>query len=135
MTVSDRGAANLRSFARLHEALQSQELDVVAAHLHPEVEVIGMKGVFRGVDEVRRWATKSAEGTLYSTVEVDETEAIGDEWVAIQARRLWRWREDDEVADEAGFGGLFRFRDGRVIWWRQDYESIIAALDAIPEGR
>jgi limonene-1,2-epoxide hydrolase len=124
--------ANVRAFERLHEALQGQDLDTVVALLDPEIEVIGMKGTFRGPEEVRRWATKSTGGSLYSLVEVDEVRAVGADHVAIQARRLWHWRENDELADAAGFGGLFRFRDGRVWRWRQDYASIVEAIEAVP---
>ena len=124
-------AANGATLTRLHDALRCQDLDTVASLLDPEIELVGMKGRFHGVDEVRRWATKSTEGTLYSTVELDEIREIGDEYVAAAARRLWFWRENDELADEAGFGALFRFRDGRVIGWRQDFDSIVSALDSI----
>jgi hypothetical protein len=120
------------TFERLHEALQGQDLDVVVSLLDPEVEVIGMKGVFRGPDDVRRWATKSEDGSLYSLVEVDDVREVAGDHVAVQARRVWHWREGDEVADVARFGALFRFRDGRVWRWRQDYPSIVEAIEAVP---
>jgi ketosteroid isomerase-like protein len=123
---------NAAAFTRLHRALEDQDLDAVVALLDPEVEVVGLKGTFHGREEVRRWATKSDRGYLYSRVEVDEVREVGPEHVAVAARRLWYWRHGDRLGDEAGFGAVFRFRDGRVLSWRQDFPSIIEALDAIP---
>lgn len=119
-------------FMRLHRALQDQDLDTVVSLLDPDIEVIGMKGTFRGRDEVRRWATRSTTGSLYSLVEIDDVRQVGEDHVAVQARRLWHWRENDELADEAEFGGLYRFRDGKVWRWRQDFPSIVEAIEAAP---
>jgi ketosteroid isomerase-like protein len=119
-------------FERLHAALQAQDLDRVVELLDPEVEVTGMKGTFRGPEAVRRWLTPSEGGTLSSRIELDEIREVGGEYVAIGARRLWHWRENDELADESGFGALFRFRDGRLVSWRQDFGSIVDAIEAIP---
>ena len=35
------------------------------------------------------------------------------------------------AADEAPFGVLFEFRDGKIIRWRQNFPSIIDAIEAI----
>jgi len=37
----------------------------------------------------------------------------------------------DTVADEAPFGVLFELRDGQVYRWRQNFPSIIDAIEAI----
>ena len=132
MSGSTEPAALTAAFMRLHEALQNQDLENVVSLLHPDIEVIGMKGTFRGREDVRRWATRLTTGSLYSLVEVDEVREIAGDHVAVQARRLWHWLEDGELADEAGFGALLRFRDGRVWRWRQDYPSIVEAIEAVP---
>ena len=117
---------------RLLASLRARDGDAVATFLHPEVVATGDKGTFNGVDAVVAWAKPSDDGHLVSHVEIDEIRAVGDEHVAVAARRQWRWKEDpDEVADEAPFGVLFEFRDGRVCRWRQNFPSIIDAIEAI----
>ena len=123
--------ANTATVRRLLDALRAQDREATAAELHPEVEAIGQKGTFRGVDEVVAWAKPSADGHLSSRVEVDELREIGDH-VAAAARRQWRWSETGELADEAPFGVLFELRDGKVYRWRQDFGSFVDAIDAIP---
>jgi hypothetical protein len=104
----------------------------VAAVLHPEIEARGDKGTFSGIEAVVGWAKPSDDGHLVSRVEVDEIREVGDSHVAVDARRQWRWKEGPEtVADESRFGVLFELRDGRVYRWRQDFPSIIDAIDAI----
>ncbi len=125
------GGANAAIVRRLFDALHAQDLDALTELLDPAVVVTSLKGTFHGPAEVRRWATKSDDGHLYSQVHVDEVDEFGD-YVAVGARRQWRWRETDEVGDEAPFGSLFRVCDGRVVDWRQHYDSIIDAIDAIP---
>jgi limonene-1,2-epoxide hydrolase len=123
--------ANTATVERLLVALRAQDREATAAELHPEVEAVGQKGTFSGIDAVVGWAKPSTDGHLCSRVEVDELHEIGDH-VAVAARRQWRWREGDELADEAPFGVLFELRDGKVYRWRQDFESVVDAIDAIP---
>jgi limonene-1,2-epoxide hydrolase len=122
---------NAATVERLGQALRAQDAQAVAAELHPEVEATGQKGTFRGIDAVVGWAKPSTDGHLYSRVELDELREVGD-YVALAARRQWRWRETDELADEAPFGVLFELRDGKVYRWRQDFDSLIDAVEAIP---
>lgn len=122
----------VRTFMRLHEALERQDLDTVVSMLDPEIEVTAFKGTFRGPEEVRRWATRAPFGSLYSVIEIDAARQVGADHVAVQARRRWHWRETDELALEEGFGGLFRFRDGKVWRWRQTFPSLEEALEAVP---
>ena len=118
---------------RLLAALRARDAEATAAELHPEVIATGDKGTFEGIDAVVGWAKPSDDGHLVSRVEVDEIREIGDH-VAVAARRQWRWREGDELADESPFGVLLELRDGKVYRWRQDFDSIIDAIDAIPTG-
>lgn len=121
----------LETVERLFAALRARDGAAVAAELHPEIEARGDKGAFSGIEAVVGWAKPSNRGHLVSRVEVDEVHEVGDRHVAVDARRQWRWKGRDEVADEARFGVLFEFRDGRVYRWRQDFGSIIDAIDAI----
>jgi hypothetical protein len=125
--VSEQGAA----IERLLAALTARDMATAAAQLHPEIQAHGRRGPFRGIDEVIGWATPNDEGHLMSRVKVDELREIGH-FVAVDARRLWCWRENGEVAAEDRFGALFELRDGRIYRWRQDFASIIDAIEAIP---
>jgi hypothetical protein len=116
---------------RLLTALSSRDMDTVATQLHPEIEAHGRRGPFRGVEAVLRWAKPNDEGSLSSRIEVDELREVGSQYVAADARRQWCWRETGEVAAEDRFGALFEFRDGLIYRWRQDFASIIDAIDAI----
>lgn len=117
---------------RLLAALRDRDGEAVAALLHPEIEARGDKGSFCGIDAVVGWAKPSTHGHLFSRVEVDEIRPVGDHHVAVAARRQWRWKEKPKkVADEAPFGILFELRDGKIYRWRQDFPSIIDAIDAI----
>jgi ketosteroid isomerase-like protein len=117
---------------RLLAALRARDAEAAAAELHPEIVATGDKGTYEGIDAVVGWAKPSDDGHLISRVEVDEVREVGDSHVAIAARRQWRWKEHPaDVADEAPFGVLLEFRDGRVIRWRQNFASIIDAIEAI----
>ena len=117
---------------RLLAALRARDAEATAAELHPEVVATGDKGTFEGIDAVVGWAKPSDDGHLVSRVEVDEIREVGDHHVAVAARRQWRWKEDpDEVADESPFGVLFELREGKVYRWRQNFPSIIDAIEAI----
>jgi limonene-1,2-epoxide hydrolase len=124
--------SNAATVERLLAALRARDAEATAAELHPEVVATGDKGTFEGVDAVVGWAKPSDDGPLVSRVEVDEIREVGADHVAVAARRQWRWKEDpDEVADETPFGVLFELRDGRIYRWRQNFPSIIDAIDAI----
>jgi hypothetical protein len=113
-------------------ALRARDAEATAALLHPEIVATGDKGSFEGIDAVVGWAKPSDDGHLVSRVEVDEIREVGDRHVAAAARRQWRWKEDpDEVADESPFGVLFELRDGKIYRWRQNFPSMIDAIDAI----
>jgi hypothetical protein len=126
---------NAETVERLLAALRTRDREAIAAELHPEIVATGDKGTFEGVDAVVGWAKPSDTGHLVSRVEVDEVREVGARHVALAARRQWRWKEDlDAVADEAPFGVLFEVRDGAIYRWRQNFPSIIDAIDAVEAG-
>jgi hypothetical protein len=125
--------ANAVAAQRLLAALRARDAEATAAELHPEIVATGDKGTYEGIESVVGWAKPSDDGHLVSRVEIDEVREIGTTHVAIAARRQWRWKDDpDEVADEAPFGVLLDFRDGKIIRWRQNFPSIVEAIEAIP---
>jgi len=128
-------AENQAVVARLLDALRDRDEHAVAAELDPEVEAIGQRGPKRGIAEVVAWAQPSDDGHLRSRVEVDEMREVGARHVAVAARRQWLWIEGGELADEAPFGALFELREGKVYRWRQDFGSIVDAIEAIAVDR
>jgi ketosteroid isomerase-like protein len=127
----DGGGDNAAAVRRLLAALRARDVEATAAELDPEVEAVGAKGSFRGRDAVLGWAKPNLDGQLLSRVEVDEVREVGDRHVAVDARRQWRWKGNDEVAEEERFGALFELRDGRIVGWHQNFPSIVDAIDAI----
>ena len=127
--------SNREVIERLLAALGDRDEQAVAAELDPAIEAVGQRGPKHGIAEVVAWASPSDDGQLRSRVEVDELRDVGGDHVAVAARRQWRWAEGDELADEAPFGVLFELRDGKVYRWRQDFDSIVDAIESIPVER
>ena len=123
---------NITVVRRLLAALHDRDEQAVAAELHPDIEALGARGRKRGIEEVVAWAKPSSDGHLVSSVVEDEVLAVGEEWVAVGARRIWTWVESGEQADVEGFGVLFRVRDGKVVSWDQTFGSITDAIAGIP---
>ncbi len=123
--------SNADTVTRLLAALRARDEEATAAELHTEIVATGDKGTFEGIDAVVGWAKPSDDGHLVSRVEVDEIREVGDDHVAVDARRQWWWKEDAELADESRFGVLFELRDGKISRWRQNFPSIIDAIDSI----
>jgi ketosteroid isomerase-like protein len=123
--------SNAETIERLMAALRARDAEATAAELHPEIVATGDKGTFEGIEAVVGWAKPSDDGHLVSRVEADQVREVGDSHVAVDARRQWRWKDGDELADEGRFGVLFELRDGKIYRWRQNFPSIIDAIDAI----
>jgi ketosteroid isomerase-like protein len=124
-----RGIDPVREFIR---AFNARDLDAFAAALDPEVELHSMKGLRRGVEAARLWATR-APGGVQQTVELEqlyEEGLEGDGGTAVALiRRLWHWEEDGSAAGEDEMAWAFELRDGRVRSWRP-FEDRAEALRA-----
>jgi len=91
-----------------------------------------MKGLRKGVEAARLWATR-APGGVQQTIELEQLyeeglEGGGGRAVAL-IRRSWRWEEDGSSAGEDEMAWLFELRNGRVRSWRP-FEDRAAALHA-----
>jgi len=122
-----RIADPVREFIR---AFNERDLDAFVAVLNPEVELHSMKGLRRGVDAARLWATRPPGG-VQQTIELEElyedgTEGGGGSAVAL-IRRVWRWAEDGSHASTDEMAWAFELRDHRIRSWRP-YEDRAAAL-------
>jgi ketosteroid isomerase-like protein len=120
--VAERHHDPIRDFIR---AINEGDLDGFEALLHPDVEIHAGRGLRRGREAARLWATKSPGG-VQQTVELDQLWEEPERAVAFVTRR-WHWAEDGEPAGADELAWIFELRDGLVISWRSD-EDRQAAL-------
>lgn len=92
------------------------ELDSFVATLDPDVEIHSMRGVRRGPEEARDWATK-VPGGVQQTVVAKSVEQRDDR-VLVEIERLWHWEEDGSHAATDEMAWLFTVRTGRIASWR-----------------
>jgi limonene-1,2-epoxide hydrolase len=119
----------IREFIR---AFNERDLDAFVEVLDPDVELHSMKGLRKGRDAARRWATR-APGGVQQTIEMEElyedwVESGGGSAVAL-IRRVWRWDEDGSSAGEDEMAWVFELRNHRVRSWRP-FEDRTEALRA-----
>lgn len=103
------------------------ELDSFVSTLHPEVELHSMRGLRKGRDQARDWATKSPGG-VQQTVVIRSAEICGDR-VLLEIERQWHWAEDGSHASTDEMAWLFTLKDGLVGSWRP-YEDRAEARQA-----
>ena len=119
----------VREFIR---AFNERDLDAFVKVLDPEVELHSMKGLRKGREAARLWATR-APGGVQQTIELeglyeDGTESGGGSAVAL-IRRIWNWDEDGSAAGEDEMAWLFELHDHRVRSWRP-FDDRATALHA-----
>jgi ketosteroid isomerase-like protein len=119
----------VREFIR---AFNERDLDGFVAVLDPEVELHAMRGLRKGREAARVWATR-APGGVQQTIELEQLyeeglEGGGGTAVAL-IRRVWHWDEDGSPAGEDEMAWVFELRDHRVRSWRP-YEDRAEALRA-----
>lgn len=96
--------------------------------LDPEVELHSMKGLRKGREAARVWATRPPGG-VQQTIELEELYEDGDRAVAL-IRRVWHWDEDGSPAGEDAMAWFFELR-GRLIGSWRPFEDRAAALDKL----
>ena len=119
----------VREFIR---AFNAGDLDAFVAVLDPDVELHSMKGLRKGREAARVWATR-APGGVQQTIELEQLyeeglEGGGGTAVAL-IRRVWRWDEDGSEAGVDEMAWAFELRGRRVRSWRP-YEDRTEALRA-----
>lgn len=119
----------VREFIR---AFNERDLDAFVAVLDPEVELHASRGLRKGLEAARVWATR-APGGVQQTIVLEQLyeeglEGGGGRAVALIVRR-WRWEEDESLAGEDEMAWAFELRDRRVLAWRP-FEDRGAALQA-----
>jgi ketosteroid isomerase-like protein len=109
----------VREFIR---AFNERDLDAFVETLDPEVELHSMKGLKRGREAARHWATRK-RGGVQQTIELEElyeegTEGGSGRAVALIMRR-WHWDDDEgEFAGEDEMAWVFDLRERRIRSWR-----------------
>ncbi len=108
----------VREFIR---SFNERDLDSFVAVLDAEIELHSMKGLRKGRDAARVWATRPPGG-VQQAIELeqlfeDDTESGGGRALAL-IRRAWHWDEDGSPAGEDEMAWLFELHDHRVRSWR-----------------
>jgi limonene-1,2-epoxide hydrolase len=119
----------VREFIR---AFNARDLDAFVSVLDPEVELHASRGLRKGAEAARVWATR-APGGVQQTIELEQlyedgTEGGGGRAVAL-IRRVWNWDEDGSEAGVDEMAWVFELRDHKIRSWRP-YEDRKEALRA-----
>jgi len=124
-----RGLDPVREFIR---AFNERDLDAFVAVLDPEVELHSARGLRKGLEAARVWATR-APGGVQQEIELGELyeeglEGGGGTAVALIVRH-WHWEEDGSVAGADEMAWMFELRERRIRSWRP-FEDRAEALRA-----
>ncbi|HET9591317.1 MAG TPA: nuclear transport factor 2 family protein [Solirubrobacterales bacterium] len=112
----------VREFIR---AFNEQDLDAFVEVLDPAVELHSGRGLRKGIEAARLWATKSPGGAQ-QTITLDDLYEESDRAVAL-ITRAWHWEEDGSHAGDEEMAWVFELRDRRILSWRP-YEDREEAL-------
>jgi limonene-1,2-epoxide hydrolase len=104
----------VREFIR---AFNQRDLDALCATLDPEVELHSMKGLLKGIEAARLWATRK-RGGVQQTIETEKIYEGDGRAVALIMRR-WHWDDDEgEFAGEDEMAWVFELHERRIRSWR-----------------
>jgi limonene-1,2-epoxide hydrolase len=117
----------VREFIR---AFNERDLDAFVAVLDPEVELHASRGLRKGIEAARVWATREPGG-VQQTIELEQlyedgTEGGGGRAVALIQRR-WHWAEDGSEAGVDEMAWAFELHHRKIRSWRP-YEDRAEAL-------
>jgi ketosteroid isomerase-like protein len=109
----------VREFIR---AFNERDVEALCAVLDPEVELHSMKGLLRGIDAARLWATRK-RGGVQQTIDLEQLHtneaAVGGGRAVAMIMRRWHWDDDEgEFAGEDEMAWAFELREGRIRSWR-----------------
>jgi limonene-1,2-epoxide hydrolase len=124
---------SVREFIR---SFNERDLDGFVATLDPEVVLHAARGLRKGPEAARAWATRPPGG-VQQTIELeqlyeDDTESGGGRALAL-IRRVWHWEEDGSAAGEDEMAWLFELNRQRIRSWRP-FEDREAAWQAYHGG-
>jgi ketosteroid isomerase-like protein len=98
---------------RFYDAFHRQDLDAFVETLDPHVELQTQRGLRRGREEARVWATRNPHGELEQRLVIEELIERRNHVLAL-LRVQWWWKREDELAEEHPGAALFTFVDGRI---------------------
>ncbi|HEX5988943.1 MAG TPA: nuclear transport factor 2 family protein [Solirubrobacterales bacterium] len=108
----------VREFIR---AFNERDLDAFVAVLDPGVELHAMRGLRKGRDAARVWATRPPGG-VQQTIELEQLYEDGTEGGRGRAvaliNRHWHWEEDDSLAGVDVMAWAFELREHKIRSWR-----------------
>jgi limonene-1,2-epoxide hydrolase len=134
----DRPARPIDPVREFIRAFNERDLDGFVAVLDPEVEIHASRGLRKGQQAARIWATREPGGVQQSieleALYEDGTEGGGGRAVALIVRR-WHWEESGELASEEEMAWAFELRDRKVRSWRsyRDRDDALAAAGFAPK--
>lgn len=119
----------VREFIR---AFNERDLDAFVAVLDSEVELHASRGLRKGREAARVWATRPPGG-VQQTIELEQlyedgTEGGGGRAVAL-IKRHWHWEEDDSLAGVDEMAWFFELHNHKIRSWRP-YDDRTEALRA-----
>jgi hypothetical protein len=104
----------VREFIR---AFNERDVDAFVAVLDPEVELHSMKGLKKGHEAARHWATRK-RGGVQQTIEIERLYEGEGRAVAMIMRR-WHWDDDEgEFAGEDEMAWAFELHGAKIRSWR-----------------
>ena len=119
------GADAVREFV---DAFNEEAIDALVATLTEDVEIEGSRGILKGRDAARGWATRKPSGELTQRLVLEDLTEHGEHAIAAM-RREWLWREDGAVADEQRLFCVATMRGGLIARW-EPFEDRADALRA-----
>ena len=124
----------VREFIR---AFNERDLDAFVAVLDHEVELHSGRGLRRGREAARVWATREPGG-VQQAIELEQLyeeglEGSGGRAVAL-IRRRWHWEEDGSEAGVDEMAWIFELRDRKILSWRpcEDREEALRVANFAP---
>jgi ketosteroid isomerase-like protein len=118
---------------RFYDAFHRQDLDAFVETLDPRVELQTMRGLRRGREEARAWATRNPYGELEQRLVVEDLIEHRNHVLAL-LRVQWWWKRENRLAEEHDGAALFTFADGRIARWQPFADRAEAFAAAGIEG-
>jgi ketosteroid isomerase-like protein len=115
-------AENVQIVREILDGIARRDAEAVSARYHPEIEldqsenpVPGLKGVYHGIDGVRKWWRRWADS--WEGIEYDDEELLdaGDQVVYLVARGRVRGRASSIEIGQDPFALVWTLRDGLVV--------------------
>jgi limonene-1,2-epoxide hydrolase len=105
----------VREFIR---SFNEGDIDGLVSTLHPEIELHSNRGLRRGHEEARSWATRAPGGVQQTIVPESGTGSDPEGMIVVQVARVWHWAEDGSFAGKERLDWIFELTGGQIRSWR-----------------